>query len=264
MNEHFPQPSTLTESPTQYMMPQRTNAVKDALFAQPLPPATRTYGPVSNEKLYSTVKTRITEMGYDIIDESFQSSNKNQIMLCKFVIRTPDSLHMNKTIAILNSYNKSRSINIASGATVAVCSNGMFWGSEATFKRKHHSNIWNDVVIAVDSQLETLDKTMKKLNDFYAYTKHDVISPSTIASLAGKLYFKEILSPKMMSDLKREIHTSVNFKMKINVEGKLVGGTVWQFYNNCTQAMKRTPAAQHTQKYSMLTDMIADARAYEI
>ena len=263
MNEQFPQPLATTESPLQPML-QRTNAVRDALFAQPLPPATRTYGPVQNEKLYRIVKRRITEMGYDIIDEIFQSSNKNQIMLCKFVIRTPDSIHMNKTIAILNSYNKSRSINIASGATVAVCSNGMFWGSDANFKRKHHSNIWDDVLVALDSQLETLDETMQKLNDFYAYAKHDRIPSGTIAALAGRLYFKEILSPNMLTDLKREIHTSVNFRMSVNEDGKLIGGTVWDFYNNCTQAMKRTPAAQYTKKYSELTEMIASDRGYVI
>ena len=263
MNEQFPQPLATTESPLQPML-QRTNAVRDALFAQPLPPATRTYGPVQNEKLYRIVKRRITEMGYDIIGEIFQSSNKNQIMLCKFVIRTPDSIHLDKTIAILNSYDKSRSINIASGATVAVCSNGMFWGSECNFKRKHHSNIWDDVLVAVDSQLETLDETMAKLNAFYAYAKHDRISANMIAALAGRLYFKDILSPYMLSDLKKEIHTSVNFKMSINEAGELIGGNVWDFYNNCTQAMKRTPAAQYTKKYSMLTDIIADNRGYVI
>ena len=238
--------------------------IKNKLFTQPLPPATRTYGPVHNEELYTTVKTRILGMGYDIIDESFTSGNKNQIMLCKFVIRTPDSVNMNKTIAVLNSYDKSRSINIASGATVAVCSNGMFWGSECNFKRKHHSNIWEDIVVAVDSQLETLDETMKKLDGFYAYAKHDRIHSNKIAALAGQLYFKGILSPNMLTDLKREIHTSVNFRMSIDEDGQLVGGTVWDFYNNCTQAMKRTPAAQYTKKYSELTEMIASARGYHI
>ena len=185
-------------------------------------------------------------------------------MLCKFIIRTPESNHMDKTIAILNSYDKSRSINIASGATVAVCSNGMFWGSEATFKRKHHTNIWDDVIVAVDSQLETLDETIKKLTTFYDYAKHDRIHSGKIAALAGQLYFKEILSPTMLSDLKKEIHHSEHFGMSVDENGKLVGGSVWDFYNNCTEAMKRTPASSYTKKYSELTDMIASDRGYVI
>lgn len=201
-------------------------------------------------------------MGYDIISEDFDSAHNNNVMLCKFVIRTPESIHMDKTIAILNSYDKSRSINIASGATVAVCSNGMFWGSEATFKRKHHTRIWEDIVTAVDSQLETLDETIRKLTTFYEYAKHDRIPAEMVAALAGRLYFKEILSPNMLSDLKKEIFNSDHFRMAVNEDGELIGGTVWDFYNNCTEAMKRTPASLYTKKYSMLTEMIATDRGY--
>jgi hypothetical protein len=254
-----PEPETVTQRAR-----RKSDIAKEALFAQPLPESTRTYGPVSNEELYSSVCHRIQQKGFTIIEEDFTSANKNQIMLCKLILSTPEHTKLDKTIAILNSYDKSRSVNIASGATVSVCSNGMFWGSESNFKRKHHSNIWDDVTAAVDAQIDALQDQLSKLNAFYVHSQYDRVSAKTIASLAGRLYFKEILSPNMLSDLKKEIHNSENFRMSVNENGELEGGSVWKFYNNCTEAMKRTPAYKYTKNYSALTKMIAEDRGYFI
>lgn len=242
----------------------RTAQIRQAAFDVPVPQATRTYGPVSNQQLYHEVTSRLTSQGYNITDEQWSLSHKGQVTLCKLHIGTNDDMNLKRTFAFMNSYNKLRSISFASGAVVAVCTNGMFWGDETNFRRRHHRNIWDEIYQAVDSQLVTMNDNYNKLRQFKTQSEQDIVRHNNIAALAGRLYFDDILTPRMLSTLRKELSDSENFKFGVDDNGRYIPGSVWSFYNNCTEALKRANAMEYINRHSRLTEHLTAVRGYRL
>lgn len=237
----------------------RAQQNKRGLFQQAVPMATRTYGPVANEELYNTVTERIRQHGLTIVNEEFDSSLKGQIMTCKLHINSPETPGVNRVFAFMNSYNKMRKVSFASGAVVMACSNGMFIGDEGTFTRRHHSNIWDDIHTSVDAQVNQMHTNFTKLMEFKRAAESTTVSPEQVAHLAGRMYFKDIISPRMLSDLKKEIYDSELWAFEQSEEGKLMHDTVWKLYNNCTEAAKRAPAHESVKTLAKITEFFNES-----
>jgi hypothetical protein len=235
----------------------RNQQCKRALFQQAIPQATRTYGPVANEELYDVVTERVRQHGLTIVDEEFDTALKGQIMTCKLHINSEETPGINRVFAFMNSYNKMRKVSFASGGVVMACSNGMFIGDEGTFTRRHHSNIWDDIHSAVDTQVNQMHTNFTKLMDFKMNAEETTISPQRVAQLAGRMYFDGILSPRMLSDLKKEVYDSELWKFEQTPEGKLMHDTVWKLYNNCTEAAKRAPAHESIKTHAQITQFLS-------
>jgi len=237
---------------------------KEIAFSRSVPQATRTYGPVANSDLHAAVTERIRQHGLTIVDEEFRPSLKGDIMLCKLHINTPEVEGVNRVFAFMNSYNKMRKVTFASGAVVMACSNGMFIGDEGSFARRHHRNVWDDIHRAIDSQVETMHSNFTKLMKFKQQSEEQVITPTSVASLAGRMYFSGILSPRMLSDLKKETYDSDLWAFNQSDDGKLLPDTMWKFYNNCTEAAKRAPAHESVGVHSKITQYLADSAGFHL
>lgn len=175
-----------------------------------------------------------------------------------------DESNLKRTFAFMNSYNKMRSINLASGAVVSVCTNGMFWADGGTFKRKHHANIWDQLTQAIDEQVDTMEYNYKKLSAFKRASEHDLITHEVICRLAGHLYLSGTLTPRMLSTLKKELTESENFAFDTYPSGRFQTDNMWRFYNNCTEALKRSPAHEYVKRHADLTHAITQARGYAL
>lgn len=243
---------------------QQNIAVKQRLFQQPIPAATRTYGPVANEELHAVVTERVRQHGLTIVNEEFSSALKDQIMLCKLHISSPETPGINRVFAFMNSYNKMRKVSFASGAVVLVCWNGMFWSDEGTFARRHYRNVWDDIHNAVDTQVNKMHTDFTNLMEFKHMAEQVDIQPKSVASLAGRMYFDGILSPRMLSDLKRETYESPEWGFKQTDDGILLPDSLWKFYNNCTEAAKRAPAHETVGVHSKITKFLADAAGFSM
>ena len=90
------------------------------------------------------------------------------------------------------------------------------------------------------------------------------ITPKSVASLAGRMYFDGILSPRMMSDLKREVYNSEEWGFKKTDDGVLLPDSLWKFYNNCTEAAKRAPAHETVGVHSKITKFLAEASGFSM
>lgn len=243
---------------------QQNLAVKQRLFQQPIPAATRTYGPVANEELHGVVTERVRQHGLTIVNEEFSSALKDQIMLCKLHISSPETPGINRVFAFMNSYNKMRKVSFASGAVVLVCWNGMFWSDEGTFARRHYRNVWDDIHSAVDTQVNKMHTDFTNLMEFKHMAEGVDIQPKSVASLAGRMYFDGILSPRMLSDLKKETYESETWGFKKTEDGVLLPDSLWKFYNNCTEAAKRAPAHETVGVHSKITKFLADAAGFSM
>ena len=243
---------------------QQNLRIKERLWSQPIPAATRTYGPVANAELHDVVTERVRQHGLTIVNEEFSSALKDQIMLCKLHISSPETPGINRVFAFMNSYNKMRKVSFASGAVVLVCWNGMFWSDEGTFARRHYRNVWDDIHSAVDTQVNKMHVDFTNLMEFKRMSEQVDIQPKSVASLAGRMYFDGILSPRMLSDLKREIYQSDEWGFKQTDDGVLLPDSLWKFYNNCTEAAKRAPAHETVGVHSKITKFLADAAGFSM
>ena len=234
------------------------------MWSQPIPAATRTYGPVANAELHDVVTERVRQHGLTIVNEEFSSALKDQIMLCKLHISSPETPGINRVFAFMNSYNKMRKVSFASGAVVLVCWNGMFWSDEGTFARRHYRNVWDDIHSAVDTQVNKMHTDFTNLMEFKRMSEQVDIQPKSVASLAGRMYFDGINIPRMLSDLKREIYQSDEWGFKQTDDGILLPDSLWKFYNNCTEAAKRAPAHETVGVHSKITKFLADAAGFSM
>ena len=242
----------------------RNQQIKQRLWEVPLPSATRTYGPVGNADLHDVVTERVRQHGLTIVNEEFSSALKDQIMLCKLHISSPETPGINRVFAFMNSYNKMRKVSFASGAVVLVCWNGMFWSDEGTFARRHYRNVWDDIHSAVDTQVNKMHRDFTNLMEFKHMSEQVDIQPKSVASLAGRMYFDGILSPRMLSDLKREMYNSEEWGFKQTDDGVLLPDSLWKFYNNCTEAAKRAPAHETVGVHSKITKFLAEAAGFSM
>jgi len=243
---------------------QQNLATRDRLWNAPVPQATRTYGPVANSDLHGVVTERVRQHGLTIVNEEFSSALKDQIMLCKLHISSPETPGINRVFAFMNSYNKMRKVSFASGAVVLVCWNGMFWSDEGTFARRHYRNVWDDIHSAVDTQVNKMHTDFTNLMEFKHMAEQVDIQPKSVASLAGRMYFDGILSPRMLSDLKKETYESEEWGFKKTDDGILLPDSLWKFYNNCTEAAKRAPAHETVGVHSKITKFLADAAGFSM
>lgn len=241
-----------------YQRRLRNQQVKRYAFQQPIPEATRTYGPVANQELYEVVTERVRQHGLTIVDEEFMTALKGQVTLCKLHINTPENPDVNRTFAFLNSYNKMRKVTFASGAVVMACWNGMFIGDEGSFSRRHYRNVWDDIHAAVDTQVNKMSTNFGQLMEFKRRAEQQMMHPSTAAGIAGQMYFRDIISPRMLSDIKNEIHNSNLWSFDKDEDGELLSDTVWKFYNNCTEAVKRAPAMDYVRTHAGVTKYLVD------
>lgn len=189
---------------------------------------------------------------------------KDQIMLCKLHISSPETPGINRVFAFMNSYNKMRKVSFASGAVVLVCWNGMFWSDEGTFARRHYRNVWDDIHAAVDTQVEKMHTDFNNLMHFKEQSQAVNINPKTAAHLAGRMFFDGILAPRMLSQLKDEMYRSEEWGFNKTEDGILLPDSLWKFYNNCTEAAKRAPAHETIGVHSKITKFLAESAGFSM
>lgn len=224
------------------------------MFDVPVPAATRTYGPISNQELYEFVSTKLHDNGLTVNNETFHTDAGGQVMLCQLHIGSND-LEMDQMIAFWNSYNKTKAVKFASGSVVRVCLNGMMWTDGEIESHRHYRERWSNIQHHLELTINGMGEKFKKCQQLRKEWKQIPIDYNNTAKLAGQLYFDDILSPRMLSDVKKETTESENFSY-VDVDGQL-RGNMWKFYNNCTEAAKRSRASQYGEVHTRLTRRLA-------
>lgn len=224
----------------------------DFLREIPLPEQTRTYKPVSHAIFIDEIKEELYKRGYSVKTERYLTANNGLIMTGNFTVDNPDS-HINPAIFFTNSYNKMRKAELTTGAIVLVCSNGLIRQEVAhRFSKKHSGTVLedlrNNIVLAVESVEEEFEKLKKNAEEM----KQIQLTDNQIASIIGDMYINEsMISETQLSILKKEIKTSTNFADK----------TVWDLYNNTTEAFKDSHPMhfdkQHLKLHAYMSDLFS-------
>ena len=224
----------------------------DFLREIPLPTQTRTYKPVSHAVFIDEIKKELYKRGHSVKTERYLTANNGLIMTGNFTIENPDG-EINPAIFFTNSYNKMRKAELTNGVIVLVCSNGMI-SMDVTnkFSKKHSGTVLEDLRNNIVLSVESIDEEFEKLRKNAEEMKQIQLSDNQIASIIGDMYINEsMISETQLSILKKEVKTSTNFK----------DNTVWDLYNNTTEAFKASHPMhfdkQHLKLHAYMSDIFS-------
>lgn len=207
----------------------------------PLPEKTDTYEPVANKFLINLIEEISKDYNYDIYNKEYKASKGGEVVVGIFSFRGYDE-DMGLQMAFLNSYDKSRSVTIATGANVFICSNGMI-SAEEIFKRKHTGTVRDEIMVTIENQIVRMRDNFDDLIEFKNTVRNISISVEEMFRLSGDLFFStDIISTRDLSELKNQF-SEKNF----GVIGERV--SLWQIYNWFTEIFKKTNSVDHINRH---------------
>lgn len=204
---------------------------EDFLKSVPVPAKTNSYSPVSHSLIIDTIGEGLKDKGFHIKSKQYNHSKYGQQLIGQYALGTDDPT-MGMMVAFRNSYDKSMSLGFATGANVWICGNGMISG-ELTHKRKHTGDAQTDILNIMGESLGLIDLRFNELqHDKGLMEDHSAIDKRCAAELLGRMVCEEeILNTMQMNIIRKEMDVSEDFKFN---------GSVWNFYNNCTEALKKS------------------------
>lgn len=146
-------------------------------------------------------------------------------------------------IHFINSYDKSKKLQILSGSVVFICSNGMVRMKEISKQsRKHVGSVNEELITMVDNSINSLEEEYKYFIEAKNNLRNIIISPKTKAELIGRLFIEQDLLTTVQASMLK-----TNFNKK---EGNFLDNTGWDFYNNVTEVLKLSHPSDYLQNHT--------------
>lgn len=203
------------------------------LLQVPVPIATDTYSPVSHRNIIDAVGEQLYKRNMQIHGEKYNSSADGKKVIGYYDIIYDNNPEMGMRLAFRNSYDKSMSVAIASGANVFVCSNGMVKADGLVFMRKHTGSVVQDLNTIIVTGVEQLE------NHFITMTKHSQqmkqieLTKVKAAEMYGRMFMiDDIITPTQLNIVKRELDNSKFEEFREE--------SLWSAYNHVTYALKES------------------------
>ncbi|MFM6398473.1 MAG: hypothetical protein ACKPFF_17510, partial [Planktothrix sp.] len=91
------------------------------LYNVPLPEATDTYVPIPHEYLIEKIIEELQARNMSVKNRQYMTSHEGKRLIGYFDVSIPNNSELGLRIAFRNSYDKSMSIAIVTGAQVWIC-----------------------------------------------------------------------------------------------------------------------------------------------
>ncbi len=143
-----------------------------------LPVKTKSYCPVTNEKLVNMVEKISGEHNLTLVDEDLGMAGKNsQQFFATYIVQGKDFFdnQIKMMLGVVNSYDKTLTAKILFGSMVSICSNKSFYadggenGIRAIISRKHTSQVFsegNGLFYKLNKSLELVDHFCREQEKF--------------------------------------------------------------------------------------------------
>ena len=224
------------------------------MAAVPVPEATKSYRPVANDEVVNLIKHKIEVLlGLPILEESYGLSCKDQQM---FGLIRVDTGHKENAlvIGVRNSYNKSLSLGLATGANVFVCDNLCFSGDSVTVMRKHTKNVWRDTNRMLNEAFQKSFAHYQLMNKQLDSMKEIPLKLDAGYELIGKALGYDILKPQQATVAMKDWRTPRHEEFSER--------NLFSMYNCFTEGLKKGPAGstldRHTVAHEWFQHMIPD------
>lgn len=188
------------------------STTREELYNAPVPSATLSYSPVSNQQLMEAIEEQLYKHDIGILSTQFKAANPNRMI--GFYNLNRQNSDMNMMLGFGNSYDKSAPIKLAAGSTIFICSNGCVSG-EFMFKRKHTGSVFSEMMQFVSETVEQMDTNFNKMETDFKRLKEVEVSKRAVSELLGRLFIEEnILDTAQLNIVKNELKnpTYVEFK----------------------------------------------------
>jgi hypothetical protein len=213
------------------------------------PAKTASYTPVSHKLIIETIKSEVEKRGLKILKADYRTGFGGDRVIGMYQLIDPSEKpekgvdRLVRTIAFRNSTDKSMSFGVGGGATVFICSNGMF-SADMTFVKKHVGDLDEIVVEKIVWVMDGLEVEFERLKELRKRLKEKRISKRIQAELVGRLIIQEeLLTATQISVLRDQRENSKYFK----------GNSAWALYNNVTEALKTTKPTHYHKQHQQVT-----------
>jgi len=215
-----------------------------------IPLRTDSYTPVPHSDFLQLIAQEIENSSYGLqIKARKIYTNLNGQKLVGFYsvgirgVDTAPEFGLEMMLGYKNSYDKSMSAGLAAGLNVTICENGVVAGDMLSFRRKHTGEIRSElrehIQTAIINMRDGFDRLVLEVDIMKDYG----LTLKQKAELMGIMYFEEnMVTPNQLSIVKKEMNESENFK----------GDTLWDLYNNVTQALKTSHPLNHIEDHIKL------------
>jgi hypothetical protein len=225
-----------------------------------IPRETDSYCPVSHQDLVKVVQRIVTDtLPLAPLKTEYGLDHDGQRMFSVMKFKPTNGFPSAKGITfstgIVNSYNKSLAVKVASGmGEVMVCSN-LCIAADVTYVRKHTNKIWDFLENAIIAQVNAARKNFEKLISDMAKMQARKLTDNQAYQILGLLYGREILNPTMLNIATRD--------WKKPRHKEFAPRTEWSLYNDCTQALKVSKPhdilERHLKLHSLMLGEVTDA-----
>ena len=210
----------------------------DEAVAIPLPQETSSYKPVSNRYLINSVKESISDQGLILSNLELATSKDGQKLFgCAKIKHENEELA--PAICFRNSYDKSMSVGLASGAKVFVCDNLQITGDSFTKLRKHTTHVMNDVDYMVEDAVAAVIPDFKRELLTIEEMENTPITVDRGYEFLGLLRGKGVLNSKCFNIALKEWQKPQHECFPSN--------NLWSLYNACTEGLKGLNASDAMQ-----------------
>ena len=219
----------------------------------PVPEKTDTYQPVSNRDLLDLIDERSDKLvGLPVKRREFGLSQKGQQMFGTYTFDVGDG-DRGLSIGFRNSYNKTLSVGVVTGASVFVCSNLCFSGDAFKVVKKHTLNVWRSVTDVIDGAILTAADNYRALDADFSAWKSVEIKEMRGAEIIGRALYDGVLAPQQatiaMGDWRTPRHDEFSER------------TAWSIYNCFTEAVKKGPAGAQINRSTKVHDWFREQHA---
>jgi hypothetical protein len=197
------------------------------------------YSAITHKQVIETIGEYLYKNNFRPKGEIYLAGSNGQRAIGRIGFDIGEDIECGYELSWKNSLDGSMSFGICSGMKTFICSNGSIYGDISAYKRKHSGNANEEILFQIEKAISLIDETIKIHTERKRLMKEMEISKKTIAELCGRLFIKdEIISATQLGIIKKEIETPTY--------DYCCDGSVWQFYQHCTNATKETtPLSWH-------------------
>lgn len=212
------------------------------LYNVPLPEATDTYVPIPHEYLIEKIVKELQTRNLSVKNKQYMTSHEGRRLIGYFDVSIPNSLELGLRIAFRNSYDKSMSIAIVTGAQVWICSNGMVRGDGVKFIRRHTGNVLEEVDNTISESIAQLEDKIIEYIELAQRMKEIEVSKEEAAFLYGKAFFiHNLFNLKQLQLIKNELSNPSYEDFKED--------SLWSIYNHVTYVLKKNTINNYFQQH---------------
>jgi hypothetical protein len=206
-------------------------SAKSILINAEIPQQTRTYKPVSHERLIDLTLESIHQSGFELASESYSAARNGNVANGKFAIKNVADSEMQLQIGWQNSYDKSLSLKFAIGTKIFICSNGCVSGDYGAFKKKHQGEIQEFTPQAITEYIQRAGDAFQRMQAERETMKSIDVSRRVQAELIGRMIVEEqFIESTQLNIIRKELESPTH--------DYGASGSLWELYQFTTFSMK--------------------------